>query len=341
MLPAALGIASAVVVGAALVVAVASDEQPAPAVPRVVVTDIVDGDTFTADVDGRSERIRLLNVDTPETEDPDEAVQCLGPEASEFLASTLPVGSAVRLEYDLERTDQYGRTLAGVFKDDGTLVNAEIARVGLGVPLAVGGNTRFFQAVDDAHREAVDKGLGLYSSDVPCTLPGQVGVAADAVAAATAVAPSVETASSAELSSAADKIAESLGVITTVHERFGGPRLGLVWAAFTPADHERFAGQVSGAQDAVRQRETFFRTAAGDAKAREDAAAAAAAAPKVEQRPAAPTQTAAPRTVPPAPYTPPQPRPAPTVPPAPADPYPGYTGPRCYEPGGKTWKPCG
>jgi micrococcal nuclease len=26
--------------------------------------------------------------------------------------------------------------------------------------------------------------------------------------------------------------------------------------------------------------------------------------------------------------------------PAPANPYPGYTGPRCYAPGGRTWKPC-
>jgi micrococcal nuclease len=23
-----------------------------------------------------------------------------------------------------------------------------------------------------------------------------------------------------------------------------------------------------------------------------------------------------------------------------ADPYPGYTGPRCYLPGGKTYRPC-
>jgi endonuclease YncB( thermonuclease family) len=34
------------------------------------------------DLDGRTERIRLLNVDTPETKDPNEAVQCLGPEAA-------------------------------------------------------------------------------------------------------------------------------------------------------------------------------------------------------------------------------------------------------------------
>ena len=23
-----------------------------------------------------------------------------------------------------------------------------------------------------------------------------------------------------------------------------------------------------------------------------------------------------------------------------SNPYPGYTGPRCYAPGGKTWRPC-
>jgi len=42
----------------------------------------VDGDTFDVEVDGKPERIRLVNIDTPETKDPQKPVHCLGPEAS-------------------------------------------------------------------------------------------------------------------------------------------------------------------------------------------------------------------------------------------------------------------
>ena len=49
-----------------------------------------------------------------------------------LLEELLPPGTVVGLEYDQERTDRYDRTLAGVFLEDGTLVNAEIARQGLG-----------------------------------------------------------------------------------------------------------------------------------------------------------------------------------------------------------------
>ena len=39
---------------------------------------------------------------------------------------------SVRLEYDFERQDRHGRTLAYVFLKDGTFVNAEIVRQGYG-----------------------------------------------------------------------------------------------------------------------------------------------------------------------------------------------------------------
>lgn len=91
-------------IGTAVVVAAAPDT---PSAEQAVVTHLVDGDTFDVSVDGRTERIRMLNIDTPETKDPDKDVQCLGPEASEHLASLIPVGTTVTLEYDEERTDGY------------------------------------------------------------------------------------------------------------------------------------------------------------------------------------------------------------------------------------------
>ena len=86
--------------------------------------------------------MRLLNVDAPETVDPNSEVECLGPEASQRLKELLPEGSTVDLAFDDERTDRYGRTLAGVYAD-GELVNAQLASEGLAVPMTVGSNTRF------------------------------------------------------------------------------------------------------------------------------------------------------------------------------------------------------
>jgi micrococcal nuclease len=150
-------------VGTAVVVAAVSDT---PSAEQAVVTYLVDGDTFDVSVDGRTERIRMLNIDTPETKDPDTDVQCLGPEASQYLASLIPVGTAVTLEYDEQRTDGYDRTLAGVFTSDGTLINAEMARAGLARPVVFGGNDRFYPPVLAARDEAVAQRRGLFSPDV-------------------------------------------------------------------------------------------------------------------------------------------------------------------------------
>ncbi len=82
------------------------------------VTEVVDGDTVVvAFPGGRSETVRLLGVDTPETVDPDEPVECYGPEASAFTHARLD-GRQVRLEKDREERDRYGRLLAYVYVDD-------------------------------------------------------------------------------------------------------------------------------------------------------------------------------------------------------------------------------
>jgi len=120
---------------------------------RGVVEHVVDGDTLDVAIGAGVQRVRLLNVDTPETVDTEQPVQCLGPEATEFLKGLLPPGSAVTLEYDDERTDRFDRTLAAVFTSDGTLVNAEIARQGLAEAVVIGGNDRFYPPVEQARDE--------------------------------------------------------------------------------------------------------------------------------------------------------------------------------------------
>src|SRR5687767_258243 len=76
----------------------------APAGDERTVERVVDGDTIVVR-DG--EKVRLIGVDTPETRDPRTGVQCFGREASAYTSSLLPMGTAVRLVFDVERLDRY------------------------------------------------------------------------------------------------------------------------------------------------------------------------------------------------------------------------------------------
>jgi micrococcal nuclease len=161
----------AAVLALAAVVPVAAgcgDAGSAAATDAATVTRIIDGDTFDVRIDGRTERIRLLNVDTPEVARRDSRGECLGPEATEFLAKAIPVGSRVTLEYDEERTDRYGRTLAGVTSANGEFVNAALAQAGLAQVVMYDGNDRFLPEVRQAQRSAKKARRGLYAAGGGC-----------------------------------------------------------------------------------------------------------------------------------------------------------------------------
>ena len=89
---------------------------------------VVDGDTIVLD---GGERVRLIGVDTPELHHPAKPVQYFAHEAKARTV-TLAQGRRVGLEYDHQRRDRYGRTLAYVFLPDGTLLNLRLIAEGYG-----------------------------------------------------------------------------------------------------------------------------------------------------------------------------------------------------------------
>jgi micrococcal nuclease len=94
-----------------------------------LVAHVLDGDTLVL---ATGERVRLIGVDAPEIAGLRRlAPQPFGPEAAAF-ARRLAEGRRIRLEFDLERRDKYGRTLAYVFVGDLDL-NAEMIREGYAV----------------------------------------------------------------------------------------------------------------------------------------------------------------------------------------------------------------
>jgi len=97
------------------------------------VIKVVDGDTFSVDLDGNIATIRVIGVDTPETVDPRKPVQCFGKQASD-KAKTLLTGQNVRLELDTTqgKLDKYNRLLAYVFLADGTNFAEYMIREGYG-----------------------------------------------------------------------------------------------------------------------------------------------------------------------------------------------------------------
>ena len=308
------------------------------------VIRVIDGDTFEAAVEGRATTVRLLNVDTPETKDPDSPPECLGPEATEYLEQLLPVGSKVRLELDVEPLDKYGRTLAGVFNTDGTLVNAEVARLGLGVPVLIEPNKKFYPPVEEAFAESRTSGVGLNSADIPCLPAQQVEQATETIAAIVAE-PLSDAVSDLDRRHAG--LVAALATISTL-KAAASAKDRVHWTAYEPARlavlAERLdaaASSGSGHQDAITAKKQDLADAAVAAEAARQAeeaarlaaaAAAAAAAAEAERI----------RNLPPAPapYVPPVYVPPVYVPPVASNPYPGYTGPRCYAPGGKSWRPC-
>ncbi|MDR0336332.1 MAG: thermonuclease family protein [Planctomycetaceae bacterium] len=81
------------------------------------VVHVVDGDTLdVVDYDGVKHRIRLIGADTPEVVKPNTPVQPFGQEASDFTKRMImQSGNRVRVAFDGDQVDQYGRNLAMIY----------------------------------------------------------------------------------------------------------------------------------------------------------------------------------------------------------------------------------
>ena len=122
----------------------------------------IDGDTIEVAMDGGTDDVRYIGVDTPETVKPGEPVQCYGPEASAFN-HRLVDGETVRLVFDRELRDVYGRLLAYVYAD-GAFVNAELIRGGYARTLEIPPNTAEADRLAGLEREAGEAGIGLWGA---------------------------------------------------------------------------------------------------------------------------------------------------------------------------------
>jgi micrococcal nuclease len=124
----------------------------------VTVKRVNDGDTLQLS-DGRL--VRYIGVDTPEINHARNTAEPFGFEARGRNIEL--VGTRrIRLEFDLERFDDYGRTLAYVFLADGSMVNEQLLQSGLAHCLYKMPNVKYEARLLKAQREAMQARQGLW-----------------------------------------------------------------------------------------------------------------------------------------------------------------------------------
>lgn len=165
----------ALAAGAARAMPACLDPPPPARLAQAVVTQVVDGDTIRVRRDpGASERVRLIGIDAPEVYDggrPDGAgwrarrnraeIRAQGRLALAFARRHL-AGRRVRLEFDVERLDRFGRTLAYVWMDDGAMFNLFALREGYARVLTIPPNVRYAALFVACQREARAARRGLW-----------------------------------------------------------------------------------------------------------------------------------------------------------------------------------
>lgn len=125
------------------------------------VVDVVDGDTIEVSLDGQTETVRLLLIDTPETVHPSKPVEPFGPEASSYVKETLS-GETVELKIGTEERDAYGRLLAYVFID-GETIQEKLLRKGLARTAYLYNDLSMLEKFHEVQEVAQEKNLGVWS----------------------------------------------------------------------------------------------------------------------------------------------------------------------------------
>jgi micrococcal nuclease len=123
-----------------------------------LVQRVVDGDTILL---YNNQRVRYIGIDAPETVHPEKPVQYFGREAS-AANKKLVEGKYIKLEYDIETTDKYGRTLAYVYLEDGTMVNLWLVENGYARAISYPPNLKYQEFFTDAESRARYKKIGLW-----------------------------------------------------------------------------------------------------------------------------------------------------------------------------------
>ena len=119
-----------------------------------------DGDTIVLT---NGKRVRYLGINTPEIDHDNRRAQPYGYEARAFNKQMV-LNRKIRLEFDQERHDRYGRVLAYIFLPDGIFLNEHLLQKGYAFFLFSKPNLKYNQRLLKAQQEAMKAERGLWNN---------------------------------------------------------------------------------------------------------------------------------------------------------------------------------
>ncbi len=127
------------------------------------VRTVIDGDTVILT---NGKHLRYIGIDTPESRKKISGTWVFNPEPYAVVAcelnKSMVEGKKVRLEFDKEPTDKYGRWLAYVFVND-KMINEELLRHGYATVYTIPPNVKYVNRFSVAEDTAKKKKMGLWS----------------------------------------------------------------------------------------------------------------------------------------------------------------------------------
>jgi len=121
---------------------------------------VSDGDTIVIR-DGR--HVRYIGINAPEIAHDYHKAEAFGYAAKKFNQSLLR-SKKVRLEFDQEKYDRYGRLLAYVFLLDGTFINKKMIEKGYAYALSRSPNVKYHRVLLQTQRDAMSSKQGMWCS---------------------------------------------------------------------------------------------------------------------------------------------------------------------------------
>ena len=126
--------------------------------------EVIDGDTIRINYNGKSEKVRFLLVDTPETNHETLGEQPYGPEAKQFVKQLLEGQHTVYLEFDVSYRDKYKRLLAYVYTEDGISIQEQLLQNGFArVAYIYDPNTKHVDWFKSIQKTAQKSSTGIWS----------------------------------------------------------------------------------------------------------------------------------------------------------------------------------
>lgn len=135
------------------------DDRPS----RYAVGRVIDGDTIEL---SSGKTVRYIGIDTPEIREKIDSEWVYKPkpyaEEAKAFNQELIEGKPVKLEFDVQKKDKYGRLLCYVYAGD-EMANIEMVRAGFAMVYTYPPNVKYSQRFLDAQRDAREHRRGLWS----------------------------------------------------------------------------------------------------------------------------------------------------------------------------------